>query len=175
MDTSYQLYSSRNAGALADTLAMLAAAGYSQVEGFAGAYEDVAAFKDLLEQNGLSCPSGHFFPIGALEDDFDASIATAKALGMQRVFCPAPEDAYREGASTATWLDLAGRLEAAAKRVQDAGFRFGWHNHHWEFMPLADGTIPMRILLEEAPSIEWEIDVAWVIKGGADPLDWIKT
>jgi sugar phosphate isomerase/epimerase len=53
--------------------------------------------------------------------------------------------------------------------------RFGWHNHDWEFMPLPDGSMPMQLILDNAPSIEWEMDVAWVVRGGCDPLEWIKT
>lgn len=174
MDTSYQLYSSRDGGPFSDTLAMLAGAGYTQVEGFGGVYEDPASFKAAMDANGLTMPSGHFFPIGAFEGQLQETLATAKTLGIQRLFCPAPEEAFREGANEAAWMDLASRLETAAKEVQAAGLRFGWHNHHWEFMPLADGVIPMEILLEEAPSIEWEIDVAWVVRGNADPLAWIK-
>ena len=174
MDTSYQLYSSRDGGPMRDTLAMLAAAGYTQVEGFGGVYDDAAAFRALMDQNGLKMPSGHFFPIASLEDDFDASMATAKTLGIERVFCPAPDDKYRAGASAGEWLELAQRVEAVATRIRDTGMRFGWHNHHWEFMPLADGTVPMQIILDNAPSREWEIDVAWVVRGNADPLEWIK-
>ena len=98
----------------------------------------------------------------------------AKKLGMTRVFCPAPEDTWRNGTDAATWIELAKRLETAAKKVQDAGLRFGWHNHHWEFMPLPDGQIAMDLMLEHAPSIEWEMDVAWVVRGGADPLAYIS-
>ena len=93
---------------------------------------------------------------------------------MERVFCPAPEDAYRNGADAAAWIDLAKRLEAACARVTDAGLRFGWHNHHWEFMPLSGGEIAMELMLEHAPSIEWEMDVAWVVRGGGDPLAYIS-
>jgi sugar phosphate isomerase/epimerase len=30
----------------------------------------------------------------------------------------------------------------------------------------------MEIILETAPDIEWECDVAWVVRGKADPLGW---
>ncbi len=32
----------------------------------------------------------------------------------------------------------------------------------------------MELILEYAPSIDWEIDVAWVVRGHADPLEWIS-
>ncbi|MBS8225127.1 sugar phosphate isomerase/epimerase family protein [Vannielia litorea] len=173
MDISYQLYSSRDAGAWEDTLKLLSGLGYTQVEGFGGVYADPHAFKALLDENGLAMPSGHFFPLGSFEEDFEKSMTAAKVLEMERVFCPAPTDEYRNGADLGAWKQLANRLNEAGKRVQGAGLRFGWHNHHWEFMPLEDGTVPMQVILDLAPQIEWEMDVAWVVRGGADPLKWI--
>lgn len=173
MTLSFQLYSARNFLPWSSVIPRLAALGYTQVEGFAGAYDDAAGFRALLDANGMTMPSGHFFPLGKLEDGLEASLATAKTLGMERVICPAPEDLWRQGTDAANWTSLAKRLNEAGKRVNDAGYRFGWHNHHWEFMALADGTLPMNLLLEHAPEMEWEMDVAWVVRGGADPLAWI--
>lgn len=173
MSFSFQLYSARNFMPWADVIAKIAELGYTQVEGFGGVYEDPAAFKALLDQHGLSMPSGHFFPLSSCEDDFDASIKAAKTLGIEKIFCPAPDQELQNGATVADWQAYARRLHEVGKRVQDAGLAFGWHNHHWEFMPLADGALPMRILLEGAPDIEWEMDVAWVVRGGHDPLAWI--
>ena len=173
MDVSFQLYSARNFTPWEGVLDHLAALGYTQVEGFGGVYQDAPAFRAALDARGLSMPSGHFFPLASFEEDFDKTIAAANALGMKQLYCPAPDDAYREGADADAWRDLAARLEIAAKRVQDAGLRFGWHNHHWEFMHLPTGEIPMALLLEGAPSMEWEADIAWIVRGGGDPLAWI--
>lgn len=173
MDVSFQLYSARDFTPWDQVIAKLADLGYTQVEGFGGVYEDPAAFRALLDQHGLTMPSGHFFPIAHFEDGLQTSLSTAQTLGMNRVFCPAPEDKWRDGTDSANWIALAKRLEEACKKVNDAGLRFGWHNHHWEFMPLPDGALAMDLILEHAPSIDWEMDVAWVVRGGADPLKWI--
>ncbi|WP_425070257.1 sugar phosphate isomerase/epimerase family protein [Sagittula sp. S175] len=174
MDVSFQLYSAREFTPWEDVLKMIAGLGYTQVEGFGGVYGDPVAFKAALDQNGLTMPSGHFFPIGSFEEGLESSLNAAKVLKMQRLFCPAPEDLWRNGTDAANWIALAKRLEEAAKKVNDAGFAFGWHNHHWEFMPLPGGEIAMELLLEHAPSIDWEMDVAWVVRGGADPLAYIE-
>jgi sugar phosphate isomerase/epimerase len=59
------------------------------------------------------------------------------------------------------------------EKVRAAGLAFGWHNHDFELVPLADGSVPMQIILENAPGIDWEADIAWIIRGGGDPMDWI--
>ena len=174
MDVSFQLYSSRNGGPISGVLKMLSEAGYSQVEGFGGVYGDPAALKDLLDQNGLTMPSGHFFPISEFDYGLEKTLAAAKMLGMERLFCPAPEDHFRNGASAAEWGALGVRLDEASRKVRDAGLRFGWHNHHWEFQTLDNGQLAMDILLECAPAMEWEADIAWIVRGGADPFDWIE-
>ncbi|MEP2704055.1 MAG: sugar phosphate isomerase/epimerase [Roseibium sp.] len=174
MDVSFQLYSARDFTPWEDVLGRISGLGYTQVEGFGGVYEDPEAFKGLLDKNGLTMPSGHFFPIGNFEEGFDKSISAANTLGMGRLYCPAPEDLWRNGTDAANWIELAKRLEVVAKRIQDKDLRFGWHNHHWEFMPLPGGEIAMDLLLEHAPSIEWEADIAWIVRGGGDPLKWIK-
>lgn len=174
MDLSFQLYSARDFTPWDKVIKLLADLGYTQVEGFGGNYQDPTAFRALLDEHSLSMPSGHFFPINSVEDDLESTLNAAKTLGINRIFCPAPTDEYRSGADAAAWIRLAKRLEEASNRTQDAGLRFGWHNHHWEFMPLASGDIAMDLLLEHAPSIEWEMDVAWVVRGGADPLVWIE-
>ncbi len=173
MNVSIQLYSARNFKPWESVIPDLARLGYRKVEGFGGNYDDPAAFRALLDEHGMTMPSGHFFPLDSFEEGLEATIIAARALGMNRLFCPAPTDDYRNGADAAAWTGLAKRLETAAKRVNDAGMRFGWHNHHWEFLPLAGGEVAMELLLEHAPSIEWEADIAWIVRGNADPLAWI--
>ena len=174
MNTSFQLYSAREFTPWVDIYEMLANLGYNQVEGFGANYLDATETKEQLDKNGLTMPTGHFFPIGSFEEELNSTLKAARVLQMERIFCPAPEDLWRNGTDAANWKSLAQRLEEACKKVNDAGFRFGWHNHHWEFMPLQSGEIPMEIILENAPSIEWEMDVAWVVRGDADPISWIN-
>ncbi len=172
MDVSFQLYSARNFSPWDNVLSHLSNLGYTQVEGFGGNYEDAPAFKALLDKHGLAMPSGHFFPLEQFEDDLGTVVATAKTLGMKRLFCPALPPEQRVADADA-WTSVGKRLENIGKQVRDAGLRFGWHNHDFEFSACADGRLPMDILLQNAPSIEWEADIAWIVRGGQDPLAWI--
>lgn len=172
MDLSYQLYSSREAGPWDRVIAELAGLGYTQVEGFGGVYADAPGFRELLDRHSLSMPSGHFFPLDSFEAGFDTTIAAARALGMTRLYCPAVPVEQR-GMDAAGWSAFAKRLVEVGKRVSGAGLRFGWHNHNWEFNDLGGGTRAMDIILTEAPDVEWEADIAWIVRGGQDPLAWI--
>ena len=164
MDISFQLYSAREFTPWDGVLKRLADLGYTQVEGFGGNYENPAAFRDMLDAQGLKMPSGHFFPMEQFEDDLAKVISTARTLGMERIFVPAvpPEQRIPDAAM---WQSIAERLEAIGQKIRDAGLRFGWHNHDFEFNACADGRLPMDILMEVAPSIEWEADIAWIVRG----------
>ena len=170
MDTSFQLYSSRSVPSQAAFLSDLAAFGYTQVEGFGGVYEDPSAFRAAMDAAGLTMPSGHF-GLDQLETDFAGVAATANTLGISQIVAPYLDASLRptDGPGYAA---LAQRLAAVHQTAADHGFGFAWHNHDFEFVALADGSIPMAILLDAAPNMGWEADLAWIARGGANPLEW---
>lgn len=171
-DFSYQLYSSRAFPPLEDTLKMLRACGYAQVEGFGGVYGDPKTLREALDRNGLKMTSGHF-GIDMLEKEPDRVLDIARTVGMEAIYCPhvAADQRPSDGAG---WREFGKRLATAGKRFADAGFIYGWHNHDFEFKALPDGSVPQSLILEAAPDLTWEMDVAWVVRGGADPIDWIR-
>lgn len=166
---SFQLYSARNYPNQADLFAKLAGLGYTQVEGFGGLYADAPALAAELKKNGLSMPTGHF-GLDQLKDT-DGALKIAETIGMKRLYCPyiMPE---QRTADDSGWVALGETLAAIGEKVTSAGYGFGWHNHDFEFVPTTSGRLPMDIILETAPAIEWECDVAWVIRGKADPVVW---
>lgn len=172
MKWSFQLYSARNALPWEAVVGWLSRIGYAEVEGFGGVYADPSAFRALLDAHGLAMPTGHF-PIDLLEGDFAEAERTAHALGIRLMACPYLNADVRP-ADAEGWHGFGQRLAAVGRRARDAGFGFAWHNHDFEFAALPDGSVPMTHILEAAPGIGWEIDVAWVIRGGADPVPWIE-
>lgn len=168
---SFQLYSARNFTPWDDVCRQLARLGYASVEGFGAVYDDPATTRAMLDRHGLTMPTGHF-SLDGLENDAGRTFDIARALGVRTIYCPHVA-ADQRPADAPGWQEFGRRLAAIGAKARAAGLAFGWHNHDFEFRPLADGTIPMQHLLDAAPEIEWEIDVAWVIRGGADPLDWI--
>ncbi|KKB82756.1 xylose isomerase [Devosia limi DSM 17137] len=168
-ELSFQLYSARNFPPLADFLPKLAALGYKQVEGYGGLYGDAGGLAAQLKSNGLAMPTGHF-GLDQLKDTATA-LKTAETIGMKKIYCPyiGVEDRSTDDSK---WVELAETLASLGETYTKAGYGFGWHNHDFEFLPTSSGRLPMDIILETAPDIEWEADVAWIVRGKADPIAW---
>ena len=182
MDMSFQLFSARKYD-LGKTLETLGRLGYRHVEGYGGydyqatdgglggLYGDVAGLKAALDRNGLTMPTAHM-GLDLLETP-QRAIEVAHELGVEIVICPwvAPADRPVERDE---WDAFAERLARLALPFEDAGFTFAYHNHDFEFAPLADGRYPMDQLLEVAGNIGCELDVAWLVRGGADPMQFFE-
>jgi len=67
--------------------------------------------------------------------------------------------------------ELARRL---ARAVADRGLRLGYHNHAFEFAPLAGTTVWDVLLAELAPEVAIELDVYWAAAGGRDAVEVIR-
>ena len=169
MDIGFQLYSARNYP-LADVLKKVAALGYKQVEGYGSLYTDPQALKAQLDANGLSMPTAHV-SLGDLEDTAKG-LELAKTLGIKVIVCPwlAPD---QRPTSAEGWKAFGEKLQEIAKPYQDAGLTFGYHNHDFEFAKY-DGRYAMDILLEAAAAVNIEADVAWIVRGNADPAPWLE-
>lgn len=169
---SFQLYSARNFPPLKDTLAMLVKAGYREVEGFGGVYGKPATVRRLLDRNGLTMPTGHF-SVEMLESERPGVLDIAKTLGVRHLYAPylAPDQRPKTAAG---WKKFGRRLSAIGEWVRGEGLSFGWHNHDFEFFKLPTGETPLEIIFDTAPLIDWECDLAWVGRAGANPVTWIK-
>jgi len=172
MDFSFQLYSARNFPPLDGVIARLAQLGYRHVEGFGGLYADAESLAASLKQHGLTMPTAHFGLAQLL--DTDMALKTAETLGVRYLYCPAIPKEERLNQPRAKWVQLGETLARLGEAFRKRGFGFGWHNHDFEFAPLPDGELPMDILLSTAAHNEWQMDVAWVVRGGQDPLAWIS-
>ena len=57
------------------------------------------------------------------------------------------------------------------KALREAGLRFFYHVHGYEFQPSPDGTL-MDTLIKQSPAdaVEFQADVFWVVRGGGNPV-----
>ena len=161
---SIQLYTLRNLfeADLETTMSALADIGFRQVE-TAGTYgRTPAEFRAVLDANHIRATSAH----NGIDGDLNEAIATAKALGNNRV-----NVAYAAYETIDEWTEFAGRLEAAGKAYRKAGIEFGYHNHAHEFAAI-DGVRPYDVLTRGTSrrNVQFEADLYWVITGEVDPV-----
>jgi len=179
---SIQLYTVRDALSAdpAGTLATLADIGYTKVEAAGTAGLSAAAFRALLDANGIRATSGHFgIPQPFNAAAWQATLADARTLGCRYIVHPFfGVDANGPIRDGAVWRAFAQDLNKAGAMARKAGFDFGYHNHHYEFFPLADGSgrrgYDILTATADPRFVHLEIDLYWAWRGTADPVDLFR-
>jgi sugar phosphate isomerase/epimerase len=169
-----QLYSLRNDGALARQLDIASDAGFGAVETIEAQMEHAAATRALLDERGLAAASGHV-SLKALRARRPWLIEAARSLGLTALVVPAlpPAERHRD---VAGWQAVGAELGDLAAELGSAGIALAYHNHDWDLRPLSGGEIPLDLLLGAgaAGGLGWQADLAWVIRGAAEPAEWLE-
>ena len=151
------------------TLRKLAATGAEAVEtaGFHG--RSAAEFRAALDAAGLRACSAHV-RIDRLEEAPEATLEDLRALGAETLvvpIVPAPANAAEADAAAA-------RIAAATAPAVEAGVRVAYHNHHFEFSTLDDGsTLWDRVSARDAGWL-LEPDAGWLRVAGRDPVEVLR-
>jgi sugar phosphate isomerase/epimerase len=174
-----QLYTLRNeiAKDVTGTLREVARAGYKQVEPYRS--PQTADMIKAAKDNGMAVNSMHFdwntvvAPADAAMSDFQKTVDEARGHGLTHLVIPYLEAGQR--ASLDDYKKLASRMNQAAGIARKAGVQLAYHNHSFEFEPMAGGKTGFDILMSEcAPEMMFELDVFWVKAGGVEPVDLMK-
>jgi sugar phosphate isomerase/epimerase len=153
------------------TLAKVAAAGYQEVE-FAGYFnlspKDVRA---AIDKAGLASPSNHI-DYKTVISSFPQALDAAHIIGHTFLVNPWIDVDIRNHPDG--WKQAAEAFNRAGEAAKKAGIQFAYHNHWFEFKPLADGTIPYDFLLKacDPQLVAMELDLCWINVAGADPLKY---
>jgi sugar phosphate isomerase/epimerase len=148
-------------------LALVRDWGLTEVE-TAGYYGRTAAqFAEELERHGLSAKSMHA-GYELLRDNMKQVVADAKALRVTHVtvaWIPHKPPFTRENAESA-----AKHFTEWGRTLAGEGLRFMYHLHGYEFAPGPSGTL-LDLIHQNTPAeaVQFEMDVFWVVRGGADP------
>jgi sugar phosphate isomerase/epimerase len=181
------------------TLQQIADAGYKNIESAfsrKGGYYGYKPkeFASLLNDMGMNWKSHHVLgapfkmpanakpPVGAdgkpisippmknLRDNYQEVIDEVSEAGVSFLVCAStPIETLDEVKASIAVLNKA--AEAAKK----AGLQFAYHNHDREFK-IVGGAVPYELFLSETNPelVKMELDVAWSVKGGADPVALFK-
>jgi sugar phosphate isomerase/epimerase len=168
-----QLYTVRDAMGrdFEGTLERLARMGYDEVE-FAGYFgHSPARVRAILERVGLSAPAAHV-GLEEVRANLSRTVGTAAEAGHSWIvvpWIPTPER------TVAGYRRLADLFNEAGHAAREAGLRFAYHNHDFEFDPAGgDGSLPLDLLLEwtDPALVDFELDLYWTSSSGHDPLAW---
>jgi sugar phosphate isomerase/epimerase len=165
-----QLYSLRNymPKDVPGTLAQIRAMGFREIEGGGDYKMGVEPFKAAVKNAGLKTTSAHF----GYEDwqkSTEAQIARAKAFDLKLAGCAwiphkkvfTREDCLRAAADFNRW----------GKAAKDAGMRYFYHAHGYEFAASPEGTLFDTLMKETDPALVFiQADVFWLTHGGANPV-----
>jgi sugar phosphate isomerase/epimerase len=174
-DLSIQLYSLREYGDLDSQLSALAEIGFRRVEVMGSHIDDARNVRARLDAHGLSAPTGHV-SMEALRDRLDWVAEQAHIIGIKELYMPALPTAER-AASADDWERVGAQLGWLAGKLNVQGLTLGYHNHDWELTRFPDGTTPLDHLFEgaEGSPLTFEADLAWLVRGGADPVAWMRS
>lgn len=168
------------------TLSKVAQAGYVNVESAGynnGKFYNLspADFKSLLDEMKLTPISAH--QGSANFENIDQQIADLKAAGFKYFVIPVPpmglftfDNVNKRMTMKGGAKNLAEILDKLGEKCAAAGLQLLYHNHDFEFMKDADGTVVIDYLLEHCNPkyVNFQMDLYWVTKAGADPVAYFK-
>lgn len=106
----------------------------------------------------------------ALDTSFDKIVADCRRLGARFVrIGMMPFDAMASKEACEAW---ARECEQAAQQLQAEGITLCYHNHHVDLAQF-DGERIFDIVRRVAPTLQFEVDLHWVQRGGMAPLDML--
>ncbi|NOR75342.1 MAG: TIM barrel protein [Draconibacterium sp.] len=159
------------------TLNRLAEIGYNSMEAAGYSFNDGTfyglkpkAFAEKLNGLGMPLNSSHT----VCEPDSAEKIFTdAAEAGCKFVIYPYLAEPLRQNIDG--YKATAEKFNKIGEIANKHGIRFGYHNHAFEFDKM-DGQTGMDVLINETDPklVTFELDLYWVTKGGANPVDFIK-
>jgi sugar phosphate isomerase/epimerase len=182
-----QLYTLRDVIAkdVPGVFSQISKAGYDELEMFGLSADNtffgqsVKKIAELLKQNNLTSPSGHYMPEKFLfnngnGDDVKNLCDVANELGNAYLIIPWMSEEKRN--SIDKYKALAERLNKTGEICKKANLQLAYHNHDFEFADF-NGEHGYDVLLNKTDSnlVKMEMDLYWVVRAGYDPIALFNT
>jgi sugar phosphate isomerase/epimerase len=151
------------------TLAMLADAGYSEIEpAYAYGNRTPAQFRKIVDDNGLRVIGSHHNPGDFRGANAEATLDRASVLGQKYVGV-----SYMDGEQTAAgYRRMAEEMNHWGELARAKGLRWYAHLHDNEFHrdPQTGQTLFDVWLEHTDPELVWfEMDIYWILRARVDP------
>jgi len=152
------------------TLKKVAKIGYKNFEfaGYGGM--EAADLMSFMDEIGAKTCGTHEGYEGFLQD-FDRVLEFNQTLGTPYLTVPSMPGRVRN-AGLGELKRFADNLNKFGYRAKKAGMQLCYHNHYFEFKKIDGEKTIWDVLFTEtdADMVKAEIDVAWIYKGGVDPV-----
>jgi sugar phosphate isomerase/epimerase len=145
--------------------------GYNKETGYWGLHSK--DFGQLLKDNGLTSPSGHYgldqyFGDGST-DDLKTYIEVANIIGQTHIIIPSLNHNFIKTVDDCK--GVAEKMNKIAEICKASGLKLAYHNHNFEWHPVGDTTFYDVVLNNTDPKlVDMEMDLYWVVRAGQDPI-----
>ncbi len=156
------------------TLDRLCTIGYRAVQ-VSGCPLEAEVIRRQLDRHDVFCCATHI-SFAALLEDLKPLIDYHRTLGCDFAATGGPPMDWRGTAEKVK--DTVALFNRVAPKFKEAGIRLGYHNHHFEFRKLEglEGKTVLDYFYShtDPSTVCAEIDTHWVVRGGTDPVGWIR-
>ena len=165
-----QLYSLRQymPKDVAGTLARIRAMGFREIEGGEDYKLGMDGWNAAVTRAGLKVTSTLF---GYDDWTKDPAAMAKRATGFGARYAGCAWIPHQERFTREDCLKAAGDFNRAGRMAREAGLKFVYHIHGFEFEPSPEGTLFDTLAKETDPAhVFFEADIFWVRRGGCDPV-----
>ena len=144
--------------------------GYDNVQLSAIGNIDSFIIRDIVAKYNMPVTCTHI-AYDRIVNETEAVIRDHLTYGCPTIGIGAMPDMFRgsfEGAR-----EFVKALREPMKKIEDAGLRFAYHNHHFEFNAPEGGDY-FDVLIEEAPTMNFIVDTFWFVYSNRDPMKYIR-
>ena len=155
------------------TLEKAAAFGFTEIEGGSNYASSPEEFVNYCKKIGIK-PIAGGIDFKAKDDELNKSLDQINELGEKYAVVYWPW--YVGGPFTLEDCKKSVEmLNELGPKVKAKGLQLLWHNHNKEFTAMEEG-LPFDYLMQntDPKTVNCEMDIYWVKKGGGDPLEMLK-
>lgn len=128
--------------------------------------------KGLLTKYDMKVTSNHI-QLSAFENNLQEIVDYNKTIGNKALVVPNLDEGIQPK-DAAGWAAMGTKLKGIASELESQGMTLVYHNHNYELQRFGD-KYALEIMLDAAgPNVKSELDLAWVARAGADPVDVLK-
>ena len=161
----------KSAAELNDTFGKVRESGYRYVQISGLSAVEPADIADAMKKNDLTACATHL-SWDMFLDDLPGVVELHKLYGTSHSAIGGLPNEYRSKEGAERFVNEA---KPVIPELEKAGLDFSYHNHNHEYVKIGDTT--WLDAVHDASTdvgIKFEIDVYWVVAGGADPADYIE-